>query len=109
MKSDGTVPQSAYLLPDAPLFDYPRGGPPVAAKGGLGPSVPMAIGAGVLLAGAAATYALAAGAHSDYLATTSLRELDPLRSKTNGLFFGAVGLGSAGLVLGGSAVIVGKW
>jgi hypothetical protein len=118
VRADGSVPESAYLRPGDALFDYPAGPSspgteapaPVQAKRPAPVSVPMAIGAGVLLAAAGGSYALAAGARSDYLGDDArLDDLDPLRRRTNSMFIGSVGLGSAGVALGLGAVVVGKW
>jgi hypothetical protein len=122
VRADGSVPASAYLRPGEALFDYPpaptgSGSGVAGLPGSEGPtakrahtSVPMAVGAGVMLLAAAGAYAVAADARGDYLADdATLDELDPLRSRTNTFFAGAVGLGTAGVGLGVGAVLVGKW
>lgn len=113
----GDVPASAYLAPGAPLFEYP---PAVVGSVETLPeqprerrahtSVPMLIGAGALLAVAGGSYAVAADARSKYFSDeATLDDLDPLRSRTATFFYTSVGVGSAGAVLGVSAVLVGKW
>ncbi|MEQ1506207.1 MAG: hypothetical protein ABMB14_28500 [Myxococcota bacterium] len=117
IRADGAVPESHYLRPGAAMFEYPPAvvGPVEALtetprERRARPSVPMAIGAGVLLAAAAGSYAVAADARHDYFADdVDPDQLEPLRSKTAAFFYGAVGAGSAGAALGLGAVLVGKW
>lgn len=113
VRSDGSVTESRYLGPGMQLFDYALAETSVVVPRPTRrsrTSVPMAIGAGVLMAATAVTYGIGLDARSRYFdPDVALEELDPLRARTNTAFSGSVGLGSAGLALGVGALWVGRW
>jgi hypothetical protein len=116
IRADGSVPNSVYHWAGGPVFPYPTAPLPVvglpapAAERVRHTSRPLSIAAGALVATASGLFAGAAVSRGQYFADDATpAELEDLRGQTNGLFWGSVGAGAAGLGLGVAAVAVHRW
>lgn len=113
VKGDGSIPASAYLWPETPMFPYPVGSAGEAKEVSTRKartSIPLAIGAGVAAAAAGGTWLVSNAAHGAYYGDeVTPKDLETLRSTTNTYFFTSVGTGIAAVGLGVGAVVVGKW
>lgn len=119
-ETSGLVAASGYRWPGEPLFEYPVGQPDreltVAPRSEprverkMGASVPLVIAGGVSLVASGALLGLSASSHAAYYDDgVAPKDLESLRSQTNGFYFGFIGTGVAAVGLGLGAVIAGSW
>ncbi len=111
-RTDDEVKASVYLWPGSAMLSYDVAGPVVISKRAPrdGPSVPLLVASGALLAGAGVSYALAADAHQRWEdPSTATSELDDLRELNNGLFVTSVLAGAMGAGSAVTAFVVGSF